>query len=429
MHDIKSGDISLIGYGVSNRALCNYFLGKGIYPTVRSPRECALPKGVGGIFGDGYLHTTEKTVFRSPGVRPDLIKGECEIYTEIGYALEKASSFKIGVTGSDGKTTTSTLIYRMLMEGGKNAFLGGNVGSPLIGIAEKVCRSDYVVVELSSFQLFDCAPSLDIAAVTNITENHLDWHKDMDEYISAKKNILKNAKRAVLNYDDPTVRGFGCEKTTYFSLQDCTAKLNSSFDFVHIVNGQVCYNERTLFPVSEVCLHGEFNVQNVLCAIGCVYPIVGDYPIYRVAREFCGVDNRMQTVDTVNGVAFVDSAIDSTPSRTVKTLSAFPLNRVACILGGYDKNLSYECLGSTLDKVKTVVLCGENKDKISACVKRHTIKVNTLKEAVLAAYKSANHGDFVILSPASASFDMFKNYKEKANCFKELVRGLKNGEY
>ena len=233
MLDIKSGDISLIGYGISNRALCNYFLKKGISLTVRCPQECELPEGVKGIFGNEYLNVTEKTVFRSPGVRPNLINGECEIYTEIGYALEKAPSFKIGVTGSDGKTTTSTLIYRMLMCGGKNAFLCGNVGSALIGIADKIGKGDYVVAELSSFQLFDCAPFLDVAAVTNITENHLDWHKDISEYISAKKNIVKNAKCAVLNYDDPVVRNFECKNKVYFSLRDCTDKLNSCFDFAH----------------------------------------------------------------------------------------------------------------------------------------------------------------------------------------------------
>ena len=428
MLDIKDKSVALIGYGKSNKAVLRYLMKKGIYPVVHSRELCELPQQISASFGDGYLNTWEDVIFRSPSVRPDKIKGTGEVHTEISFALELSKGFKIGITGSDGKTTTSTLIYRMLTKGGENAYLCGNIGAPLIGNAELTRDEDFIVAELSSFQLYDASPSLDVCAITSISQNHLDWHRDMDEYVAAKKNILKNSRLRVLNYDNELLRSFARQGDTCFSLENRSVELCHGVNLIHIVNGVICYNEKELFPLSEIALRGEFNIQNIMCAVGCVYGVVDLQSIRSVAREFCGVDNRMQHVGTACGVEFISSAIDSTPARTEKTLSAFPGERVICILGGYDKNLSYDCLRHALKDVKGVILCGENKDKILASIKRKAVVVNTLKEAVLSAYSMAKAGDFVILSPASASFDMFKNYIEKADCFKEVVRGLENGE-
>ena len=426
MVDLKNKSVGLIGYGTSNQAMCAHLLKKGIMPTVRDKDACCVPSGLKTVFGGDYLLAGEDIVFRSPGVRPDKICTRGQVFTEASYGLDLCNAYKIGVTGSDGKTTTSTLIYRMLCVGNKNAFLGGNIGKPIVSIADRLAQGDFLVAELSSFQLMDMEPCLDVAAVTNITENHLDWHTHMGEYVGAKAHILKNAKRRVLNYDDPLVRSLA-KADVYFSLND-RRKMLGKCDFVHIVNGQVCYNDTPLFPVSDICLKGQFNVQNVLCALGCTYNLVDKKALWRVAREFCGVENRMESVLTLGGVEFVCSAIDSTPSRTVKTLSAFDLSRTVCILGGYDKNLSYECLRAPLSQAKGVVLCGENRDKIAACVNRRVTIVNTLEEAVAAAYGIATDGDTVILTPASASFDMFKNYREKASAFKRAVNRMQNAK-
>ena len=424
MVDLQGKSVSLIGFGVSSEAMCRYLNAKNIRYTVRCEKECALPKGARAVFGKEYLNTDEDIVFRSPGVHPEKIKGHGLVLTEAAYALSLLPCFKLGVTGSDGKTTTSTLIYQMLLAGGKNAFLCGNIGYPIIDLVNKASSDGYLVAELSSFQLMDGEICLDIAAVTNISENHLDYHKDMGEYISAKENIVKNASLAVLNYDDEIVRRFSNKRTLYFSLKDRRGLVNEGLCFVHIVNGYVWFNNTPLFPVSEIRLRGDFNVQNVLCAVGCAYGIVGKDGCYKVSKEFCGVMGRQEAVRVVNGVTYINSAIDTTPNRTKNTLSAYPREKTVVILGGYDKNLSYGILSSVLDKVKAVILCGENREKISAVCKSRAINVNTIGEAVSVAQKIASAGDYVILSPSSASFDMFKNYKEKGKAFEFAVRNL-----
>ena len=382
-----------------------------------------MPKGTTGVFGSGYLDTYEDVVFRSPSVRPDKILGSGQVLTEAEYGLDLCRGFKIGVSGSDGKTTTTTLIYRMLCQGGKNGFIGGNIGFPLINYSAMLSPCDYLVAELSSFQLIDMTARLDIGVVTNISENHLDWHTDMDEYICAKKKIVENSLTAVLNYDDVIVRSLARQGDIFFSTEDLSHLIGTK-TVVHVVDGYVSYNNERLFPACEICLKGKFNLQNILCAVACTYGIVDKESCRTVAREFCGVEERQELVCQVGGVKFISSAIDSTPTRTKNTLSAFDKSRVVCILGGYDKNLSYDTLYDTLKDVKGVVLCGENSDKIERCIKRSSVKVNTLDEAVSVAYKIATNGDFVILSPASASFDMFKNYKEKASVFKKAVKSL-----
>ncbi|MBO5287318.1 MAG: UDP-N-acetylmuramoyl-L-alanine--D-glutamate ligase [Clostridia bacterium] len=427
---LENKTVSLLGFGISNRALCDYLMSRGIYPVVRCKEKCSLPKGIKGIFTEDYLDTGEDIVFRSPAIRPDRIRGNGRIYTELSLALDSTSAFKIGVTGSDGKTTTSTLIHKMLCRGGENAILGGNIGKALVAYTSDLRPNDFVVAEMSSFQLMDYEPCLDVAVITCISPNHLDWHRDMDEYICAKHSITKNAKRLVLNYDDDTVRamGNGRDGVTYFSLNDCTHLISCEDNFVHVVNGVIFYNSTPLFSADRVRLRGRFNLQNILSAIGVAYRHVDLEAIVSVAESFTGVEGRMEHIDTIEGVSFFDSAIDSTPSRTKGTLSAFPPERVICIMGGYDKNLKYDLLRDTAKELKLIILCGENRHKIEkACHGARIINVNTLSEAVALAKKMARAGDFVILSPASASFDMFKNYKEKSEKFKEAIRGLKNG--
>ena len=426
MLDLRGKSVALVGYGTANRALGRYLTKMGVDFVVRCPEKCDLPIGQRAVFGQGYLDLCEDVIFRSPGVHPRLIGRGA--YTEVGYGLELCRGFKIGISGSDGKTTTSTLVYRMLLQGGKSAFLGGNIGYPIVELGGTLTSEDFLVTELSSFQLMDITPCLDIGAVTNVSQNHLDWHENMDEYISAKENIVKNARIAVLNYDDEVVRGFekSCrgEKIVYFSLENLDHLVGTGHSYVYVSDGQVCYDGERLFPVGDVCLRGRFNLQNILCAVGCTYRLVGKDACYGVAREFCGARGRQEVVCRKNGVTYVCSAIDTTPTRTKNTLSAFPPERVVAILGGYDKNLDYECLREATKDQKAVVLCGENREKIRRAVACPTYDAHTVEEAVEISTALTSAGDFVILTPASASFDMFKNYREKEECFVAAVSSL-----
>ena len=424
---------SLIGYGVSNRAALCYFTKNGIHPTVRCEKPCDLPLGTSGIFGDGYLLTNEDLIIRSPSVRPDKISGHGYITTEASFALSLAKSKKIGITGSDGKSTTSTLIFMMLEKSGK-AYLCGNIGKPVIDFAPCAEENSFIVAELSSFQLMDFTASLNTCVVTNITENHLDWHTSMGEYIDAKKNIVLNSLGAVLNYDDLTVREFAFCKSagniTYFSLKEAK-KPEECAHFVTVEGGYLCYDGAKVIKTDEIRLKGEFNLMNAMAAVGAVFEYVQTDDIKDVLSSFEGVLSRMQFVGKAGGVSFFDSSIDSTPSRTAATVSAFDRARTVIILGGYDKNLTYDILGEALCGIKAIVICGENREKIYKAVfgMCNSITVTqSFDEAVTQAFSKAECGDSVLLSPASASFDMFENYRARSLRFCKIVSELEKGK-
>ena len=416
--------ITLIGYGVSGKATLDYFMKNGIFPTVRCEKEAALPERIKGIFGDGYLDTVEDVIFRSPSIRPDRIRGNGKITTEASFALGIADAFKVGVTGSDGKSTTSTLIYKILEKSHK-AYLGGNIGNALINFAPYAENGSFVVAELSSFQLIDFSSSLDTCVVTNITQNHLDWHLSFDEYVCAKKNIVSHSDTNVLNYDDDLVKTFANKNTTFFSLKN--KRPENCEHFVALSDGYITYDGAKVISADKILLKGKFNLQNVMAAIGVTYNIAPIEDIRSVLMSFSGIAGRMEFVKKVGGVSFFDSSIDTTPSRTTATLGAFDNSKTVVILGGYDKNLSYDILKSSLYGIKYAVVCGSNKDKILKSINDVCLCAaeNDFENAVFAAYEKAVEGDSVLLSPASASFDMFSNYKERSAAFRKIVESLK----
>ena len=410
--------VGLVGFGVSNKGLFDYFSNKGYDIFVHLKEKEQLPTGATGIFGKDYLVCNEDLVFRSPSIRPDRIISNAVPICESTYALSLLDFRKIGITGSDGKTTTATLTSLLLNEYGKSTFLGGNIGTPIINAVGKIY--DYCVCELSSFQLMDSPPYLDTAIITSITENHLDYHRDINEYISAKKSILQNAKKCVLPYDDLLTRNMAIIKdTTFASLNDISHMSGSK---VYIKDGYIYKDEVQILDVSRVLLRGKFNLLNLMLAIGAM-PYLNIEAIQRVAYSFCGVSHRMELVRELNGVKFYNSSIDTTPSRTLATLSAFDKEKTIIILGGYDKNLSYECLEKGLENIKCAILMGESKSKIAPYIKR-PIFVNNLNEAVNYAYKIAKSKDTVLLSPACASFDMYSSYIERGEHFKKAVNLL-----
>lgn len=414
--------VGLIGFGVSNRTLYEHFAHKGFKITVHNEGQIPLPSDVLGVFGQDYLTCNEDLVFRSPSVKPQLIKSRVRPVCESEYALSALNAGTICISGSDGKTTTATLIHRILSRK-YSAFLGGNIGTPIISALNGAYY--LAVCELSSFQLCDFAPKCECAVLTCITPNHLDWHADMSEYISAKENVLKNARRRVLCYDDPILRELGAkyESTAWFTLN---APPKNKRGFAYVENGYIYYENEKIMPLSSIRLRGEHNLKNVLAAICVCAPYVDYDCMERAISTFEGVENRLELVKTVGGVSYFNSSIDTTPSRTLASLSAFDKKRTVLILGGYNKNLSFEPFIGALDDLLCAIVVGSARNEILPCLRTKAYTVNTIAEAVLLSSKIARNGDSVLLSPACASFDTYKSYKERALDFIYHVRALEN---
>lgn len=434
--------VGFVGLGVSNLPVVERFIASGAKCIVRDKKdlsdnehftELAL-KGVKFVCGEGYLDgITESLLFLSPAVRPDLpgIEAARRNGTYITSEMEEFFRFCpckiIAVTGSDGKTTTTTLISKLLEASGKRVFLGGNIGSNLFDKLDEINKNDYAVVELSSFQLMKMDISPDIAVITNIAPNHLDWHRDMEEYVDSKCDIFRfqnERSLLVLNADDEYCRSFAKNaKGEVRFISGAGREAFISFDDTGIKKG----NE-ILVSDDEIKIVGRHNRYNYSEAYCAVCDIVPPECLKKVAREFGGVEHRIEFVRELNGVKYYNSSIDSSPSRSQACLNSFK-DKVIVIAGGYDKNIPYAPLGPLYaDKVRFAVLCGATAKKIAAALNDYGfsdyITVDDFEEAVNAAKDRALPGDSVVLSPASASFDMFKNFAERGNRFKEIVKSF-----
>ena len=446
--------IAMCGIGVSNTPLILKFLDMGarVFACDRRSRDLIGPvadeleaKGAELKLGSDYLKNLEvDMVFRTPGMHfnlPELERARdngIAVTSEMEIFFELCPATIFAVTGSDGKTTTTTLIAEMLKAEGKNVFVGGNIGTPLLPEIEKITADDFVVVELSSFQLISMRKGPDVAVVTNVAPNHLDVHKNMDEYVNAKKNILlhQNAfSRTVLNLDNDITAGFGDEirgQGLYFSMKQQVKNgawlgedgyLNLSYRGVSV----------PLLHKDDIAILGEHNVENYLAAISAVWGYVGADSIRKVAAEVLGVEHRIEFVREVDGVKYYNDSIASSPTRTIACLKAFK-EKMILLAGGYDKHIPYEPMTSyVVEKVKTLILTGATAEKIEAAVKADKdykpgcpkiIKVEDYAEAVKKAHELAVPGDIVALSPASASFDKYPNFVARGKHFKELVNKL-----
>ena len=434
--------VAVLGLGVSNRPLVRLLLefGCSVVGCDRTPREkleeevLELEKlGCKLHVGDRYLDGVEAdVVFRTPGMHPGnpaiqaLKERGAEITSEMEVFFEVAPCHLIAVTGSDGKTTTTTLIAEMLKAAGKTVWLGGNIGTPLLPLARQMKKEDYAVVELSSFQLMDMRRSPQRALITNLAPNHLDIHKDMEEYVDAKKNIFRYQKEGdllVLNADNPitaSLRGPG--ETKFFS------RLGEGD--VCIRDGIICRGDTPVLPVSDILLPGVHNVENYMAAIAMVEGLAPDEDIRRVAQTFGGVEHRIELVRVKDGVRYYNDSIASSPTRTIAGLRSFP-EKVILIAGGYDKHIPYDPLGPEIcAHVKKLFLNGATGPKIREAVERcpgekpEMADCPDFASAVKAAAEAAEPGDVVLMSPASAAFDQFKNFMVRGNYFKELVKEL-----
>ena len=454
---IRGRKVAVLGMGVSNTPLIRYLAGMGVSVTAFDKNEPEkleeVLKELEGLnvqysLGNGYLKALRgfDVVFRTPGIRfdiPELLEVKAagaEITSEMEVFFDLCPAKIFAVTGSDGKTTTTTLIYRMLKEQGFRCWLGGNIGTPLLDRVAEISENDLVVLELSSFQLQTMKKSPSTAVITNLSPNHLDVHKSMDEYVDAKKNIFRfqdTDGRLILNYDNELTRGFAgeCRGETVFFSRNVELRKGA-----FLKNGMLVYRSGStnsyMVSESEILIPGAHNVENYLAAAAAVSDYVKPETIRKVATTFTGVEHRIELVRELNGIRFYNDSIASSPSRTIAGLKSFK-QKVILIAGGKDKNIPYDILGGVLaEKVKVLVLIGQTAPKIEAALLYETIRTGkgrdieiihsgTYEDAVKSAYSKAVRGDVIILSPASTSFDMFRNFEERGRKFKEIVMNLK----
>ena len=441
---LKDKKIAVLGLGVSNRPLVRLLLEFGCDVTGcdKTPREkldaevLELERlGCKLRMGESYLDGVEADIlFRTPGMHPAnpaieaLRSRGAEVTSEMEVFFEVCPCTLLAVTGSDGKTTTTTLVSEMLKAAGNTVWLGGNIGTPLLPLVRQMKETDYAVVELSSFQLMDMKRSPARAVITNLAPNHLDIHKDMAEYVEAKTNIFRYQDESgllILNADNAITAGFMGNGTTRFFSRRGEAD-------VRIVDGVICRHGEKVLPVSDILIPGVHNVENYMAAIAMVEGLVDDDTIRHVAKTFGGVEHRIELVRVKDGVRFYNDSIASSPSRTIAGLRSFP-EKVILIAGGYDKHIPYDVLGPEIcTHVKKLFLGGATGPKIRAAVEacpEYTGQVEitdcqNFEEAVRAAAAAAEAGDVVLMSPASAAFDQFKNFMVRGEFYKKLVREL-----
>lgn len=452
---IKNKRVAIIGLGVSNIPLIDHLYNLGANITLFNNKpidkldsnilDKIYEKKLDYSFGENYLSKLVgfDVIFRSPSCRPDLPEIEKEVgrgavlTSEIELVLEMCPGTTIGVTGSDGKTTTTSLIYEILKEENLNCYLGGNIGIPLFTKIADMKPEDFVVLELSSFQLMTMNVSPDIAVVTNISPNHLDIHKSYEEYIQAKANIFKYQDEnnlLILNHDNEITKEFSKvanSKVIYFSSKE---KLDNGLILDKGIIKE-CENglRRHLVNTKDIKLKGVHNSENICAAIAATSKIVSIESQIRAVSNFSGVNHRLEFVKEMDGAKWYNDSIASSPTRTIAGLNSFDEN-IVLIAGGYDKHLDYTPLAEpVVKKVNNLILLGQTSEKIYDAVRTELIgkekkiniyKVNTLEEAVAKAREVSGKGDVVLFSPASASFDMFKNFEERGNTFKNLVNKL-----
>ncbi len=443
----RGQSVAVVGFGVSNRPLVKLLLAHGARVSVfdQKPRE---KLGDLSGFSEAHFFCGEEfnapieadLLFRSPGIHPDRPEIErarangAVVTSEMDVLFALCPCPVIGVTGSDGKTTTTSLIAAMLTEAGVTVHLGGNIGRPLLADVPCMRPEDVAVVELSSFQLMDMTQSPLIAVLTNVAPNHLDIHKDMDEYVRAKANIFafqKPGDRLVYNADCALV---GDMVAAASSRRVPFSRKNTSLSGFVVESGWITRTREgghdPLFPVDEIRIPGRHNIENMLAACAAVDELVTAEIMAHTARTFSGVPHRIELTRELSGVRYYNDSIASSPSRTMAGLKAFD-QKVILIAGGYDKHIPFDVLGGAVcEHVKRLILIGHTAPAI-----RRVVEVipgappiedaGDMETAVRLAHERAKSGDIVLMSPACASFDQYPNFEARGQHFRELVNGLK----
>ena len=455
---IQGKKVAFIGAGVSHKRCIEQFVELGAQVTLCDQKKSLEDFGayadtlrrlhvrlsLGEHYTDGFAG--QDIIMRTPGYeyyKPELqaaLQAGTKVTSEVELFFELCSCEIVAVTGSDGKTTTTTLISKMFEAAGRKVFLGGNIGAALLPQLADVTPEAVAVVELSSFQLISMRVSPKVAVVTNVTPNHLDHHKDMQEYIDAKRNILLwqvPPCRAVLGFENEISRGMqkDCkDEQVWFTRLHETDK----GAFLRESDDTLCYAENgvvtPILPRAEVKLRGLHNVENLLAAIAAVWGRVPVEAMRQVGSTFTGVEHRIEPVRTLDGVTYYNDSIASSPTRTIAGLRSFN-QKIILIAGGYDKKIPYEPLApEILAHVKTLVLMGATGPRIEAAVRAcpgfdesalTILHADSMQHAVELARGAAQPGDVVSLSPASASFDLYPNFEVRGRDYKNIVNNLK----
>ena len=453
LDSLKGKRIGVIGFGVSNQPLVEALLNNGCDVTICDKREMdslgeagrdAADRGAKFCLGEDYLeHLDFGLIFRTPGVLP--------IVPQLKAAADRGAAFTsemeafcalcpckiIAITGSDGKTTTSTVISELLKAAGKTVHLGGNIGTPLFTRLPEIQKEDYAVLELSSFQLHSMKCSPNVAVITNVAPNHLDVHPDFQDYVRAKQNIYRGQKEdavLVLNQKDPHTPEFYLDAPGRVRLFSSVGPVENGVFVEDGVIYRAHHGEQTpIIHASDIRIPGAHNVENYMAAFAALDGLVSKEDCFHVASTFPGVPHRMEFVREIRGVRFYNDSIASSPSRTIAGLHAWPKPPII-LLGGHDKHIPFDELGDEICKhAKAAVLCGETAEPIEAAIRNSKyygeeklpmIREDDFKTAILKAYALAQPGDLVALSPACSSFDKFKNFAERGNTFRTIVEAL-----
>ncbi|MFI3313452.1 MAG: UDP-N-acetylmuramoyl-L-alanine--D-glutamate ligase [Eubacteriales bacterium] len=449
-NDLQGKQVLVLGLGVSNRPLVHLLLQYGIFVTGcdRTNREKLdeeilqfEARGLKLKLGESYMDDLQgDVVFRTPGIHPlhpsivSLKNSGATITSEMEAFFAVCPCTMIAVTGSDGKTTTTTLIAEMLKQAGRTTWVGGNIGAPLLPRVAEMKPEDVAVVELSSFQLLHMTTSPHVAVMTNLAPNHLDVHKSMEEYVEAKEEIYLHQTAEdvfITNCDNDTTKEFFVKakgKTMGFS-----RKIRPESG-VYLEDGAVYATDGTeILKQSDIFLPGIHNVENYMAAICAVEGLVSKADIVHVAKHFGGVEHRIELVRVKDGVRYYNDSIASSPSRTLAGLRSFD-QKIILIAGGYDKHIPYDVLGPEIvEHVKTLVLTGATAPLIKEAVlkaegyapgKLEILEIGEFYDSIRTASSVATDGDVVMLSPASASFDLFRNFMIRGQAFKKTVMEL-----
>ncbi len=450
IESLRGRHVTVLGIAVSNTPLIRMMAKGGVRVTARDKKtayefaglfEELRGLGVELVCGDDYLENLPGgLIFCTPGINPcraevaDAVRRGAEVTSEMAVFMRMCPCRVIGITGSDGKTTTTTIINEMLKAAGVKTWLGGNIGTPLLYSVDEMDSSDTVVLEMSSFQLMTVDTSPHIAVLTNVAPNHLDVHTDMAEYVEAKAGIFSHQ-------DGHGVLVTNMDNSCALSLSEAAKGAVRLFsrrgvprDGAYLSNGEIYINGRAVMNTADITLPGAHNVENYMAACLALDGIVSCDIMARVARDFKGVEHRMELVRTLGGVRYYNDSIATTPSRTIPAVNCFEPMKSIVIAGGSDKNLPFDILGqAAVERVKAMLIIGVTGDKIEAAVraadgyregKPEIFRCAGLEEAVQKAYELAEPGDAVLLSPACASFDSFPNYKVRGQVFRELVGKL-----
>ncbi len=415
MNKYQNQKIAILGYGLEGQDAEEYFLSLGIHPTILDQKD-----------DPNYLSKLKDfdVIVRSPGVyryKKEIVDAEKSgvvITSPIKIFFENCEAKIIGVTGTKGKGTTSTLIYDILKADGRDVYLSGNIGKPYLELLPKLTKDSWIVLEMSSFQLIDMDVSPHISVVLNITSDHMDWHKDVKEYVDAKRNIVSHQTEkdfAVINDEYKSSKSFSNitkAKVVYFSKHELEDKFKT-----------------------DLLLRGEHNLENIAAAVSVGRVLsINDEIILKVIKNFKGLEHRLELVDTINGVTFYNDSFATGPQPTIAAINSFT-EPETLILGGSDKGLDYSELGKVIagkENLKNIILIGQIRNQIANTFKGLPFKGNvydlgtsSMTEIVRKSFEITPKGGVVVLSPAAASFDMFKNYKDRGEQFKKAVEDLK----